>query len=171
MPEKTNFIIVANHASWLDSLFFVAAIPRKIYGIASRHLYRFAWLRCFLKYIDAIPTGESSQKGISILKKNKVVGLFPEGGCTRDGKLRRFRKGAAFLALKTGRPIVPSAIIGSFEAFPVGARFPKLFSPIKVKIGKPIYFLKEFEDIIDEMALQEGTEKIKNRIKEMINVG
>ena len=171
LPKKTNFIIVSNHASWLDSLFFVALLPKKIYGITARYLYKVAWLRWFLKNIDAIPTQNSSETAVSLLKKNEVVGLFPEGGCSRDGKLRRFRKGTALLALKTGRPIVPCAISGTYKAYPVGAKFPKVFMPVGIKIGKPIYLLKEFEQIIDDVSLQNGTAKIKNAVKELINAG
>jgi len=171
LPQKSNFIIVSNHASWLDSLFFVALLPQKIYGIAARYLYKLAHLRWFLKNIDAIPTRNSSKAAALLLEENKVVGLFPEGGCTRDGKLRRFRKGAAFLALKTGRPVVPCAILGTYEAFPVQAKFPKLFMPVKIKIGKPIYLLKEFEHIIDDILLQDGTAKIKKAIEKLISDG
>jgi len=171
LPKRTNFILVSNHASWLDSLFFVAFLPKKIYGIAARYLYRFAFLRWFLKAIDAIPTRNSSEKSISLLKNNKIIGLFPEGGCTRDGKLRKFRKGAAFLALKTGIPLVPCAILGTYQAYPIKARFPKLFMPISIKFGKPICLLKEFDHIIDDVSLQDGTAKIKNSIMEIINAG
>jgi len=99
------------------------------------------------------------------------VGLFPEGGCSRDGKLRKFRRGAALLAARTGRPVVPCAILGTYEALPRGAKFPQLFRSLKVKIGKPIYLLKEFEDIIDDVYLQEGTLKIRRTIAEMIDEG
>ena len=107
---------------------------------------------------------------ISLLTENNNIGLFPEGGISRDGMLREFRRGMALLALKTGRPIVPCAILGTYEALPLGAKFPK-FVPIKLRIGKPRYFLKEFEDIIDDIYLQEGIFKVRNTIKEMLNAG
>jgi len=120
--------------------------------------------------MEALPTGSSSEKAIDYLMKNKIVGLFPEGGCSRDGKLREFRRGAALLGLKTGRPVVPCAVLGSYKALPAWAKFPK-FVPIKVKISKPIYLLKEFDEVIDDMYLQEGIFKIRNAIKEMIDAG
>jgi len=170
LPKKSNFIVVANHASFLDPLIIAAAIPQKIYCIVSRFLFTIPLLKWSLEKLEVLPVGKSSEKAVEFLSNNKVVGLFPEGGCSRDGKLREFRRGAALLAVKTGRPIVPCAIIGSYEAMPVTAKFPKLF-PIKVKISKPIYLLREFDEIIDDIYLQEGVFRIKNAIQEMLNAG
>lgn len=171
IPKKTNFIVVVNHASFLDTLVIGAAIPKKTYWIAARALYKIFWLRWFFQLIDALPSGSSSEKALDLLTKNKNVGLFPEGVVERDGRLKEFRRGPALLALKTGRPIVPCAILGSYAALPKGVKFPKFFLPIKVKIGKPKYLSKEFSDVIDDIYLQEGIFKIRNTIKEMIDAG
>src|SRR3989338_413046 len=168
LPKKTNFIIVANHTSFLDATLVMAAVPRQIHCIALRGLYRIFWLRWFLRAVEALPSGSSSKGAIELLHKNKNVGLFPEGGRSHHGKLREFKRGVALLAMRTGRPIVPCAIIGAYEAFPRKAKFPKFPLPIKVKIGKPIYLLKEACDLVDDLCLQSGTFKIRNAIKEMI---
>ena len=170
LPKKTNFIVVANHASFLDPLAIGTAIPRRIYWLAFREVLNIFWLRWFMKMAEVLPTGGSSEKAIYLLSKNKNVGLFPEGTRTHNGELKEFRRGAALLGLKTGRPIVPCAILGTYEALPNTAKFPK-FLPIKVKIGKPKYLLKNFERIIDDVNLQEGTLKLRNSIKEMISAG
>lgn len=170
IPQKTNFIVVANHASFLDPVVIGVAIPKKIYWITLSSLYGILWLRWIMNKTQSIPTGSSSGKAIYLLLKNRNVGLFPEGGLSYDGKLRDFRRGAALLALKTGRPILPCAILGTYEALPRGAKFPK-FLPLKIKLGKPIYLSKEFEDIIDDLYLQDGTFKIRNAIKEMMYAG
>jgi len=112
-----------------------------------------------------------SERAVFLLEANKNVGLFPEGCRSHDGSLGGFRRGAALLALKTGRPVVPCAINGAYEVLPRGRVFPKLFLPIEVKIGKPIYLLKEFEKKIDDVYLQKGTSKIKSSIEEMLNAG
>lgn len=170
LPVKTNFIIVANHSSFLDPLLMMAAVPRKIHCITLRSLYKIIWIRWFFELASAIPSGNSSEKAVNLLLKGKNVGLFPEGGVSRDGKLREFKRGVALLAMKTGRPIVPCAIFGAYEALPRQAKFPK-FVPTKVKIGKPIYILKEFSDVIEDILLQEGLFKVRNAVKEMINAG
>lgn len=168
LPQKSNFIIVANHTSFLDPLVVMVAVPRKIYCIAMRGLYSIFWLKWFMHKMGVLSTGTASEKAVSLLMENKIVGLFPEGGCSRDGNLREFRRGAALLAFKTGRPIVPCAILGTYEAFPRRAKFPKFFLPLKVKIGRPIFLLKEFEEVIDEIFLQEGIFRVRNAIQEMM---
>ncbi len=169
LPQKTNFIVASNHSSYLDPLFLGGVIQKKIYWIILREFYRRSWLKWFMSLTEALPEGGSSKKFIYLLMKNKNVGLFPEGTRTHNGKLREFKRGAALFSIRTGRPVVPCAILGSYEVFPRTAKFPKLFRSIKVRIGKPIYLLKEFEDVIDDIRLQEGTFKIRNAIEKMIN--
>jgi len=126
IPQKGNFIVVANHVSFLDPFIVGAAIPKRIYWITLRNLYSASWfVGWFLKKVDTLPSGGSSKRAIYLLEHNKNVGLFPEGTRTHDGRLREFKRGAALLALATGRPILPCAIIGAYEAFPRKARFPK----------------------------------------------
>jgi len=167
LPGKTNFIVAANHFSFLDTLVIGAAIPRRTYWIASRAIYQLPWLNWFFRLINALPSGSASEKAAALLTENKNIGLFPEGRVSYDGKLRDFRRGAALLALKTGRPIVPCAILGAYEALPRTRIFPR-FSQIKVRIGKPIYLLKEYADIVEDLFLQEGTFKVRKNIEEML---
>lgn len=168
IPKKTNFIVVANHSSFLDPFILGAAIPERIYWIAWSAFHNLFWSKWFMKISGAIPTGSASDKAISLLAANKSIGLFPEGTRSHDGSIREFRRGAALFALKTGRPILPCAIIGAYKALPRSAFFPK-FVPITVKIGKPKYLLKEFGNFIDDIYLQEGIFVARNTIKELIN--
>lgn len=167
IPKKTNFIVVANHTSFLDSVAVGAAIPKKIYWLASRYLYRIPWLKVFLRLTRTFPIGGSSEAAVSLLAEGKNVGLFPEGRCSHKGTLGEFRRGAALLSFKTGRPVVPCAIVGAYQALPRTAKFPKLV-PIKVKIGKPVYLLREFEEVIDDIDLQEGISEIRDTIRRLL---
>ena len=171
IPKKSNFIIVSNHVSFLDPVAIMAAVPHKIHCIALRVLYKIPWIKWFLYMVEALPSGRISRKAVHVLTNNNNLGLFPEGGVSRDGKLGEFRRGAALLALKTGRPVVPCAVFGTYDSLPFGAKFPKLFMPIKVKIGKPIYILKEFDETIDDVYLKQGIFRIRNSIKEMLDAG
>jgi 1-acyl-sn-glycerol-3-phosphate acyltransferase len=170
IPRKTNFIIVANHVSFLDPLVIMAAVPRKIYCIALRDIYKFKWLRWFLRLTETLPSGSSSPQALAILNQDKNLGLFPEGGISRDGLLREFRRGAALLAFKTGRPVVPCAVLGTFAALPFGKRVPRPLT-LTVVIGKPVYLLKELDEVIDDVQLQQGTLKIRTEIKKLIDAG
>lgn len=171
IPKKSNFIVVANHVSFLDPFIISIAIPKKINWLAVRSFYNTSWVKWFFRQVDVLLIGNMSRKIFYSLQANRNLGLFPEGTRTHDGSLGEFRRGAAVLASKTGRPVLPCAILGVYEVFPRKAKFPKLFRPIKVKIGKPIYILKEFEEVIDDIYLQEGTARIRNTVKEMLDVG
>ena len=170
IPQKSNFIIVANHVSFLDPLMIMAAVPKKIYCIAMRDIYRIKWMKWFLVLTETLPSGAVSERAVKFLTEHKNVGLFPEGGVSRDGTLQEFRRGAALLALKTGRPIVPCAILGTFESLPYGKGFPMPMT-IKVKIAKPVYLLKEFDTVIDDAFLQEGIFRVRNKVKELLHAG
>jgi 1-acyl-sn-glycerol-3-phosphate acyltransferase len=171
VPKKTNFIVVANHTSYLDPFVIGAVIPQKIYWIAFKGLYKAPFVNWFLFKVGTLPDGNASTKLLYLVTHNKNVGVFPEGARTHEGKLRHFRRGAALLSVKTGRPILPCAILGAHEAYPAKAKFPKPFSPIKVKIGTPRYLLKEFDDHIDDIVLQDGTLRIQKTIQEMMYAG
>ncbi|MBU0709680.1 MAG: 1-acyl-sn-glycerol-3-phosphate acyltransferase [Candidatus Omnitrophica bacterium] len=170
LPSKTNFIVVANHSSYLDPVLVGAAIPRKIYWITMRSLFSYPWLRWLMAITRTLPTGEASKRAIDLLMKDKFIGIFPEGKRSEDGKLTEFRRGAALLAIKTGRPIVPCAILGGYDVLSKRTVFSR-FARIKVKIGKPTFLSKEFTDVIDDLALQEGIFEVKNRIQEMMHAG
>ena len=170
VPAKSNFIIVANHVSFLDPLVVMSAVPRKVFCIALRDIYKFKWMHWFLRMTDTVPSGSSSRLAAELLNTGHNVGLFPEGGVSRDGKLKEFRRGAALLAFKTGRPVVPCGILGTFEALPFGKRFPK---PVRItlNIGKPVYLLKELDEEIDDVQLQQGIMRIKAEVKKLIDAG
>ena len=170
LPQKTNFIIVANHLSFMDPIVVGVAIPQKVHWITHRLLFKIPILRLFFYLTACIPSGNSSSKAAELLFQNKNVGMFPEGAISRSGELLDFKRGSAMLAMKTGRPVVPCAVLGTFKALPFGRMFPK-FVKIKVKVGKPRYFLKEFYIIIDDVDMQEGLIKIRNTIKELLNAG
>jgi len=170
IPARSNFIAVSNHASYLDPFILGVAIPQKIRWIVMREVYyiRLSFVQWFIKKMGALPKGNASQQAMRILNEGHNIGIFPEGMRTRDGALNEFKRGAALLAVKSGRPILPCAIIGAFQAYPRGARFPRPY-PLKVKIGKPVYLLKESDEVIDDIALQEGMFRVRNSIKEMLD--
>jgi len=169
MPQG-NFIAAANHFSFLDSLVLGVAISRKIHYLVSRKIYKVEWLRWFMHGSETIPIRSISNRAVDLLMRNRCVGLFPEGRVSRNGKLQEFKRGVALLAHKTGRPIVPCAILGTYEALPIGAKLPKC-TPIKVKIGKPIYVPKEFGHWMGDGYMQEVTNKVRSAIEEMLNAG
>jgi 1-acyl-sn-glycerol-3-phosphate acyltransferase len=74
---------------------------------------------------------------VEVIRSGGLVGIFPEGGITRDGAMKPFRAGAAVLALQMGVPVVPIHMDGTFHALPRNAKWPR-FVPVTLRIGEPI---------------------------------
>jgi 1-acyl-sn-glycerol-3-phosphate acyltransferase len=72
-----------------------------------------------------------------VLRKGKVLCVFPEGTRSRDGKIKEFKKGVAIVARELGVPVVPVAIMGTYEVLASGKTFPRP-ARVHVALGKPI---------------------------------
>lgn len=143
LPREGAAILAANHASFLDPVFIALRASRPVRFLVSHEFYANPRLNTVLRWFGTIPVGGSagmvrSYRHIAeVIRRGGLLGIFPEGGITRDGAMRPFRNGAAVIALKMGVPIVPIYIGGTFEALPRHARWPR-FVPISVRFGVPI---------------------------------
>jgi len=168
LPEG-NFIIAPNHQSLLDGFFLIASLPDNVLldtYFLSEEVYFRSPLRKFIARHFHILTVNinkdlklSLQKTATLLKKGKNVVIFPEGARTRDGKLLPFKKSFAILSKELNIPVVPVAIKGAYNVFPIGSKFPK---PGKVSISflEPVYPENKTEDQI----LEESYKKILDKI-------
>jgi len=143
LPRKGAAILAANHASFLDPIVIGLRARRPVRFLVSREFYADRRLHALLRWFGTIPVGgpagmvRSFRHSAEVIRNGGVLGIFPEGGITRDGALRPFRAGAATLALRLGVPIVPIHVGGTFEALPRTARWPR-FVPVTLRIGEPI---------------------------------
>ena len=139
-------VFVANHASHLDGLLVLDALPgawrqKTVVAAASDYFFD-AWWRSIMAALalNAVPLerfcrgGHKQTQLASLVASGWSVLAFPEGTRSRDGTLQRIHHGPAQLALETGRPIVPVAIRGTFLAMPVGARWPR-HTRVAVRFG------------------------------------
>jgi len=143
LPRHGAAILVSNHASFLDPIVIAIRVRRPVRFMVSREFYAKRRLQIVLRCFGTIPVGgreslvRSFRACTDVLRCGGLVGIFPEGGITRDGMMRPFRSGASVIALKTGVPVVPIHVRGTFEALPRTARWPR-FVPVTVRIGIPI---------------------------------
>jgi len=107
---------------------------------------------------------------LEVLHAGRVVGIFPEGPFSQDGRLVRGRSGAAMVALRAGVPVVPAAIEGTYEALR-GRRFylPRR-RPLAVRFGEPIHFGRARRGPIARTEREEITRRIMSEIAALLRV-
>jgi len=174
LPQEGRFILASNHSSYFDPLAIgVAALPRRINFMVLRVYYDPWPARWFFKAASSFPVDESKpdvgafRHALKVLRRGGILGIFPEGGRSKDGRLKEGKLGAALLASKAGVPILPAAVIGAFEAFPPGALFPKLGS-IRVRFGPPITLGNYSDKRVDGERLKLVTKRMMSAIGKLM---
>lgn len=142
LPRRGSAIVISNHASYMDAILLGSASPRPIRFIVLRWMYDLVFLRWFYWGMGTIPVRAGTdarglKRAVRALREGRIVGVFPEGTRSPDGRVGEARPGAALLAAWTGAPVVPAYIDGARESMPVGGRFPKP-ARIHVRFGPPI---------------------------------
>lgn len=167
-------IIVANHSSFLDGPLlawaYCQARLKPLHMIAYEepfHNWLMGWI---LRSGGCIPFRRGDRKSqikmlhaaLGWLNANEAVGLFPEGHINQKPRLNKPRPGAALLALETGAPLIPTAILGSSAMLPIGKTFPRITKPrIRVVFGRPIPLLEK-EMLYSSLPRDERQMLIKN---------
>jgi 1-acyl-sn-glycerol-3-phosphate acyltransferase len=157
VPREGPAILAANHASFLDPVVVGMCARRPVRFLVANDFYRDRRLQPALRWLGAIPVGgdagliRSFRRIGEVLERGGLLGIFPEGGITRDGAMRPFRPGAAVMALRLGVPLVPVHIAGTFEALPRHAKWPR-FVPVTVRFGTPIPVAAQHNPSSEEIA-------------------
>ena len=144
IPLTGPLILVANHVHVLDPFFLIFISPRWINFMAKEELFRSPFLRPWLRLFGAIPIrrkGKVKEKQQILnsakneLERGLILGMFPEGGRSRDGKLRKGKTGSVVIASKTNVPILPVGIIGTDKIKGISWLWKRL--NIVINIGRP----------------------------------
>ncbi|MBL9076960.1 MAG: 1-acyl-sn-glycerol-3-phosphate acyltransferase [Planctomycetes bacterium] len=142
-PAHGAYVLAANHTSFVDPIVLGASLRRRVVFLMTEVVYRSRSLGWFFRWNRAIPVSpragnrDAMRAARAVLQQGRVVGIFPEGGLSRDGLPMRGNPGAVSLVLNEGVPIVPVGIDGAGAAFPPGARWPRP-RRITVAFGEPI---------------------------------
>jgi 1-acyl-sn-glycerol-3-phosphate acyltransferase len=183
-----GFVAAANHVSFVDDFVFpytlIRITDRPFHIFVNSRFYKNFFSRKFLEHYDCLPvdaakdvadgakrkvTNEKAMEiAIDALKNDRILYVFPEGGRSSDGKLRKAKIGAARAALSARVPILPVGIKGSYEIMPKGAKFPKIGKKADLIIGKPIHLDEYNGKEKDYKTLEEVTSKVMKEIGELI---
>lgn len=146
IQPKSNYIIAANHLSYMDTPVLLGYLPVDFRFMAKKGLFSIPFLGTHLASAGHLPVvNDNPREGIRTLneaakliaERHTSVLIFPEGGRASDGRLQEFRDGAFFLAIKSETPVLPVALIGTYEMLPFGSGFMKP-GPVTMRIGAPV---------------------------------
>ncbi len=143
IPSEGGAILAPNHRSFLDPWVVGICLRRPIYFVAKRELFEKRWMGWFLNGLGAFPIrrGESDEEAMEtariLVERGEAVMIFPEGTRIRRGSLGEPKRGVGRLALETGAPVVPIAVLGTERI-----RRGLLIRPYKVRVrcGRPLTF-------------------------------
>jgi glycerol-3-phosphate dehydrogenase (NAD(P)+) len=143
LPKQGPLLLASNHRSFLDPFVIGMLVRRPVYYMAKRELFEKHWQAWILNALGAFPVdrgkGDSAAMDTAraILERGDCVVLFPEGTRVRPGPLAKPRRGVGRLALETGVPVAPVAVIGTEEVRRGWRIRPR---KVRVRVGRPLNF-------------------------------
>jgi 1-acyl-sn-glycerol-3-phosphate acyltransferase len=177
VPRTGPFVLVANHCSNLDPPIIGWAAGKKvgriIHFMAKDEMRSWplaGWLaqQSAVIFVRRGEADRAAQKAaLDTLADGRPIALFIEGTRSRDGHLKVGRGGAAFLAMRSGAPLLPVAISGTHRIFPGSSRWPHP-TKVVVRIGEPFSLGHVADGRLDRAALAAGTERIMATIEGML---
>jgi 1-acyl-sn-glycerol-3-phosphate acyltransferase len=176
VPTAGPCVLAANHTSYIDPIVLAMASPRPVQFIVDREQYHRPLVHWVAVRTGAIPVENdprdlgSLRRALLALRQGAVLGIFPEGGRSDDGRLTPAKPGAALLALRAEVPLVPAGIDGAYRAYSRHHRFPHP-SPITVRFGPPIPFPATWLHHAAKEHLEEATALIMGRIRALAGLG
>ncbi len=173
IPKDGAVIIASNHESYFDFLCFASISPRKVHYLAAEKFFENKIWNVLMQLTGQIKVDRKNhnkskvhQQVYSALYQGRVIGIFPEGTRSPDGKLLKAFTGVAKFALNSKTPVIPVGMTGTYEIMSRHDKFPK-FKKAKIKIGEPMHF-KEFYDMEHaDDHFQAVTDKIMLKIAEL----
>src|SRR6202035_5834780 len=177
VPASGGAILAANHQSVVDSIFLPLMLARPVtfsakseYFTASGPAARlWAWYLKATNQLQMDRDGpraaqDTLEAALALLQAGNLFGIYPEGTRSPDGRLYRGRPGVGWLALKSGLPVLPVALIGTRHVLPPGRVVPRP-GRIEVRIGAPLKFGPELTAAPPGKARQLITEQVMTAIR------
>jgi 1-acyl-sn-glycerol-3-phosphate acyltransferase len=152
VPAEGPAILASNHLAVIDSFILPLLLPRQVKFLGKSDYFTGTGIKGrlvagFMRGVGTIPVDRSGGKaseaalntGLRVLAEGDLFGIYPEGTRSPDGRLYRAKTGVARMALESGAPVIPVAMVGTNIAQPVGRVVPKLM-PLGAIVGEPLDF-------------------------------
>ncbi|MFJ1702253.1 lysophospholipid acyltransferase family protein [Kitasatospora sp. NPDC088346] len=179
IPDEGPAILASNHLSFSDSFFLPALLKRRVTFIAKAEYFTTPGLKgrltaAFFKGVGQLPVDRSGARGageaairsgIAVIERGEVFGVYPEGTRSPDGKLYRGKVGGlARVALATGAPVIPVAMINTEKVQPPGQVVPNFGIRPGIRIGRPLDFSRYQGMENDRFILRSVTDEVMYEI-------
>jgi 1-acyl-sn-glycerol-3-phosphate acyltransferase len=170
IPSEGPVILAANHRSMWDVPIHGVASPRPVTFMAKKELFKNRFLGWAFRVLGGFPVRRDTSDiraieiGLAVLEQGKVLCLYPEGKRSLSGEMLPFLRGTAWIALRSGAPIVPSGLVGTGKVAAPGTKKPWIGKRVQVNFGELI--LVERED--DPRRRKERADALTSRLLEAI---
>ncbi len=179
IPREGPAILVSNHLSFSDSIFLPLVVPRNVTFLAKMDYFTGRGLRgrltaAFFRHAGQVPVDRSGGRasegalrtGMRVLGCGNLLGIYPEGTRSPDGRLYRGKTGVARLALEAKVPVIPVAMVGTDKAQPPGQVIPNIME-VGVRIGRPLDFSRYYGLEGDRFVLRSITDEIMYELMQL----
>jgi 1-acyl-sn-glycerol-3-phosphate acyltransferase len=180
VPKTGPAILASNHLSVIDSIILPSSVSRQVYFLAKDEYFigsgiKGAVMKQLMYGLNQIPVDRSGGRAslmaldaaLPVLREGKLLGIYPEGTRSPDGRLYRGRPGVAKLALDAPAPIIPVAIFGTDKVQPIGARLPRVRVDVQIRIGEPLDLSPWRGGEVDSKGLRELTHRLMSAIRSL----
>src|SRR5487761_1850367 len=162
-------VYVSNHLSYMDTPVVLNKLPFQFRILARHDLFKIPFIGWYLQRSGQIPVDSTSlrstlaslNRGVKALQTGMPLVIFPEGGRSRDGQLQDFLSGPAYMAIRAHVPIVPMALIGTYELMPMHT-YHLTPRPLLLVVGMPISTAEYTSKTADALTL-----RVRDTITEM----
>ncbi|WP_405634298.1 1-acyl-sn-glycerol-3-phosphate acyltransferase [Streptomyces sp. NBC_01178] len=179
IPEDGAAIVAGNHLSFSDHFLMPAILKRRITFLAKAEYFTGPGIKgrltaAFFRSAGQIPVDRSGKdagqaairEGLGVLGRGELLGIYPEGTRSHDGRLYKGKVGVAVMAITAGVPVVPCAMVGTFEIQPPGQVVPKI-KRVAIRFGEPLDFSRYAGMENQKAAIRAVTDEIMYAILEL----
>lgn len=180
VPASGPAILASNHLSFSDSIFLPLVVDRRITFLAKSDYFTGTGVKgrltaAFFRTMGQVPVDRSGgaaseaalRAGVGVLGSGHLLGLYPEGTRSPDGRLYRGKVGVARMALEASVPVIPVAMINTDVVQPTGKLIPRFGEPVGLRIGAPLDFSRYEGMADDRFILRSITDEIMYELMEL----
>ncbi|MHB8329242.1 MAG: lysophospholipid acyltransferase family protein [Acidimicrobiales bacterium] len=176
VPPTGPVVLAPNHVTFIDSFFLPLVVRRRVTFVAKAEYFDSWKTGWFFRAVGQIPMrregGSASERALAaardVLQSGGVLGIYPEGTRSPDGRLYRGHTGVARLAIGCGVPVIPVGLVGTAEVQRPGSNLPRPFKQVKVRFGAALDVSRiAGQSANDALALRALTDELMFEIRQL----